>query len=249
MIRPVAGCTAALLAVVPGLAGCGTDADEETTLTVYAASSLTSVFELLGEKFEAEHPGVEVAFSFGGSSDLVAQVEQGAPADVLASADEPTMAKLGDVAIDPRPFATNTLAIVVPPGNPADVGDVDDLEQKDLQLVTCAPQVPCGAAAAAVESAAGLDWTPVSEEPAVADVLGKVRSGEADAGLVYVTDVAAAGGAVESIAIPPAVNAVNSYPISVLEGAREGDLARAWVDLVTGEAGQRALSDAGFGLP
>lgn len=249
MIRPVAGCVAAMLAVVPGLAGCGTDGNDKTTLTVYAASSLTSVFERLGETFEAEHPGVEVAFSFAGSSDLVAQIEQGAPADVLASADEPTMAKLGDIARDPRPFATNTLAIVVPPGNPGHVEEVGDLERKGLQLVTCAPQVPCGAAAAAIESAAGLDWKPVSEEPAVADVLGKVRSGEADAGLVYVTDVAAAGDAVEGIAIPPAVNAVNSYPIAVLEGAREGDLARAWVDLVTGEIGQRALSDAGFGLP
>lgn len=249
MIRRAAGCAAALLAVVPGLTGCATDEREKTTLTVYAASSLTSVFERLGETFEAEHPGVEVSFSFAGSSDLVAQVEQGAPADVLASADEVTMAKLGDLAVDPQPFATNTLAIVVPPGNPGHVTEVDDLDRTGLQLVTCAPHVPCGAAAAAVESAAGLDWKPVSEEPAVADVLGKVRSGEADAGLVYVTDVAAAGDAVESVSIPPAVNAVNSYPVAVLEGAREGDLARAWVDLVTGETGQQVLSDAGFGPP
>lgn len=240
--------TAAVL--TSSLAACGTDKAEEktsTTLTVYAASSLKSVFEGLGKEFEAEHPGVHVSFSFAGSSDLVAQIQQGAPADVFASADTKNMEKLGADAVAAKDFATNTLEIAVPEGNPAHVRGLADLVRKDVQLVTCASEVPCGAAAATVETNAKLDWKPVSEEQSVADVLGKVESGEADAGLVYVTDVKAAAGKVVGIDIPASVNAVNTYPIAAVKGSKHADLAGAWVALVTGTSGQKALAAAGFG--
>ncbi|GGO90777.1 molybdate-binding protein [Nocardioides phosphati] len=236
-----------------GLAACSdpsvpaVDDSHPKRLTVYAASSLKPAFDQLGSTFEDAHPGTLVDFNYAGSSDLVAQIEQGAPADVFASADTKNMEKLGAAAVDPADFATNTLEIAVPPDNPAHVTRLDDLARPGVQLVTCAPQVPCGAAAALVEAGAKLDWKPVSEEQSVADVLGKVESGEADAGLVYVTDVKAAGDKVEGIEIPAAVNATNTYPIASLEGAKDADLAAAWVAYVTGPAGQRVLREYGFG--
>lgn len=250
MKRLVLAVLAAALAG-PTLTACGPTEDgdsEPQVLNVYAASSLKTTFEQLATAFEQEHDGVEVAFSFAGSSDLVAQIQQGAPADVFASADEKNMAKLGADAIDPQPFATNTLEIAVPHDNPARITSLADLAKPGINLVTCAPAVPCGAAAAEVEATAQLDWKPVSEEQSVADVLGKVSSGEADAGLVYVTDVAASD-SVHGIAIPDAVNAANTYPIAALEGSDEADLARAWVDFVLGATGQQVLADAGFGRP
>lgn len=237
-------------AIVPGLTACG--GDDGTTLTVYAASSLKPAFEELAERFEAEHDGVEVELSFAGSSDLVSQIQQGAPADVFASADTRNMDKLvADDLLggDPRPFASNTLAIAVPPGNPAGVHSLADLARDAVNLVLCAPEVPCGAAARDVERAAGLDFSPVSEEQNVTDVLNKVLAAEADAGLVYVTDVIAAGDRVERIDFPEAAGAVNVYPIATIAGAEEPDLGRRFVDLVVGAAGQDVLADAGFGRP
>lgn len=249
-LRPLAVLGSAAL-LCAGLTACGGDAGQaadERTLTVYAASSLKSVFEELGREFEADHPGIRVSFSFAGSSDLAAQIEQGAPADVFASADTRNMEKIGYRGEGWKPFATNTLEIAVPPGNPAHVTRLADLAGRDVQLVTCAPEVPCGAAAATVEANARLDWRPVSEEQSVADVLGKVESGEADAGLVYVTDVEAAGDAVEGIAIPADLNAVNTYPIVTLGGSEDQvDLAAEWVDLVRGPQGRTVLAAAGFG--
>jgi molybdate transport system substrate-binding protein len=217
------------------------------SVTVFAAASLKQTFTEIGAEFEKAHPRVEVTFNFAGSSDLVAQLQQGAPADVFASADTKNMEKLGAEAVAPKAFATNTLEIAVPNGNPAHVQGLADLARQDVQLVTCAPEVPCGAAAATVETNAELDWKPVSEEQSVADVLGKVESGEADAGLVYVTDVEAAGDRVVGIEIPATVNAVNTYPIAAVKGSKHGDLAAAWVRLVTGADGQKALAAAGFG--
>lgn len=251
-LRPVAVLGGAVL-LCAGLAACGGDAEpaaEERILTVYAASSLRVVFEELGEEFESTRPGLEVRFNFAGSSDLAAQIRQGAPADVFASADERSMEMAGPMAEGWRPFATNTLAIAVPTDNPAGIDGLEDLTSEGVQLVTCSPEVPCGAAAATVERNAGLDWKPVSEEPSVADVLGKVASGEADAGLVYVTDVAAAGDRVASIEIPARVNATNSYPIVTLGGSEfQVDLAAEWVDLVLGAEGRARLGAAGFGTP
>jgi molybdate transport system substrate-binding protein len=230
----------------------GSEADSGTTLTVYAAASLTSTFTELGKQFEAEHDGVSVEFSFGGSSDLVAQLQQGAPADVFASADTANMDKLtaDDLqADDPQDFATNTLEIVTPPDNPGGVTSFQDLANADLNVVVCAPEVPCGAATEQMEEVTGVTLDPVSEEQSVTDVLGKITSGEADAGLVYVTDVTAAGDAVAGVEFPESGEVVNTYPIVALEDAGDPDLAAQFVEYVLGEAGRSVLSEAGFGAP
>ncbi|MGY5764745.1 molybdate ABC transporter substrate-binding protein [Brachybacterium sp. DNPG3] len=231
--------------------GGASGAATETTLTVYAAASLQVPFEQIGEEFEAAHEGVTVQFSFAGSSDLVSQIQQGAPADVLATADTNTMDDLvadGLNAEEPVDFATNTLMIAVPAGNPAGVETLADLADPDLKLVICAEQVPCGNATKKVAEAAGLTLTPVSEEQSVTDVLTKVSSGEADAGLVYVTDVAKAGDAVEGIAFDESAEAVNTYPITTIEGSENAELGQEFVAYVLGD-GQTALSDAGFLAP
>lgn len=242
--------------VVLGAAACGTgggsqaQADDDT-LTVFAAASLTATFTELADDFEADHEGVAVELSFGGSSDLVGQVQQGAPADVVATADTVTMAALTDEALvdDPVVFATNRLEIAVPAGNPADVGSLQDLARPATTLVVCAPEVPCGAAAVQVAEEAGVTLSPVSEEQSVTDVLGKVSSGEADAGLVYVTDVRAAGDEVEGVPFPESATVTNSYPVAVVADSGARDLAADFVALVTGERGRAVLSDAGFGRP
>jgi molybdate transport system substrate-binding protein len=235
-------------------AGCGSDrpagdGTDSATLTVFAAASLTGPFTAIGKDFEAEHAGVHVRFSFGGSSDLAAQIASGAPADVFASADTRTMQRLGADAADPQAFAANTLEIAVPHGNPAGVRTLADLTRPGVKLVVCAPEVPCGAAARAVARAAGLALHPVSEEQSVTDVLGKVASGEADAGLVYVTDVAGARGHVDGITFPGAADAVNTYPIAALADSDHAGLARQFVEFVLGERAQRVLADAGFAKP
>lgn len=247
--------TAVLLPLTALAAGCGGDDDSsgggETTLTVYAAASLTATFEQIAEDFEAEHDGVDVRLSFGGSSDLVTQITEGAEADVFASAATANMDDLvaADLtAAEPQDFATNTLEIAVPPGNPAGVQSFQDLAG-DLNLVVCAPEVPCGGAAQSVAEVAGVTLSPVSEEQSVTDVLAKVTSGEADAGLVYVTDVTAAGDDVEGIEFPEAAEVVNTYPIAPVAGSDEEDLAQEFVDLVLGATGQSVLQDAGFGAP
>lgn len=252
MRKPLAMTTSVLLALA--LAACGDDSDEpagRTTLTVFAAASLTASFEELEKVFEADHPDVDVRLSFGGSSDLVAQVTEGADADVLASADAGTMDKLVDAGLAagaPVEFATNTLTIAVPPGNPGGVADLTDLADEDLDVVVCAPEVPCGSAALAVATAAGVTLAPDSEEQSVTDVLGKIEAGEGDAGLVYVTDVTAAGGEVEAIDFPEAADVVNHYPIVAVEGTEQADLAQDWIDLVLDD-GQAILAEAGFGPP
>ena len=222
------------------------------TLTVYAAASLTSSFEEIGKQFEADHEGVKVRFSFGGSSDLVAQLQQGAPADVFASADTDNMEKATAddlVEGDPVDFATNTLEIAVPPDNPAGVASLEDLAKPGTKVVVCAAEVPCGAATQKVEKASGVEIRPASEEQSVTDVLNKVTTGEADAGLVYVTDVQAAGDKVKGITFPESSSAVNTYPIGALAESENKELAQEFVDLVTGDTGQQILADAGFAKP
>ncbi len=247
------------------VAGCGSDSSGSssgstassgssgrTTLTVYAAASLTSTFTEIGTRFQAAHQDVEVRFSFGGSSDLVAQIQQGAPADVFASADTANMDKAvsaGAVEGHPVDFASNTLEIAVPPDNPAGVTSLQDLARPGTKVVVCAPPVPCGAAAQKVERSSKVRIKPVSEEQSVTDVLTKVESGEADAGLVYVTDVKSAGDKVTGITFPESSSAVNTYPIAVLSDSKEPALAREFVTFVTGTGGQRVLTDAGFAKP
>lgn len=221
-------------------------------LTVFAASSLKATFTTLGQTFESQHPGTKVSFSFAGSSDLVAQLQQGAPADVFASADTANMTKATSanlVAGTPVDFATNTLEIAVPPDNPAKITSFTDLTKPGVKVVLCAAQVPCGAAAQKIEKATDTMIKPVSEENAVTDVLGKVESGEADAGLVYVTDVKGAGDKVKGIPFSESKQAVNTYPIAALTGSKNPDLAGQFVQLVTGTQGQQVLAAAGFAKP
>lgn len=178
------------------LAGCTPAPANDDHLTVFAAASLKSVFTELGKRFEDANPGATVEFNFAGSSDLATQLTQGAPADVFASADAPNMNKVVDAGLvhgDPVDFAANTLTIVTAPGNPKHITSFADLTKPGISVVVCAPQVPCGAATEKVEKATGVTLHPVSEESAVTDVLGKVTSGQADAGLVYVTDAKGAG--------------------------------------------------------
>jgi molybdate transport system substrate-binding protein len=255
-MRRIATAAGALLLF--GVAGCGSgglgsaSGGEETTLTVYAASSLTDSFSELGERFERSHAGVSVTFNFAGSSDLVAQLQQGAPADVFASADPQNMDKaVADDLIEGEVvnFASNTLRIAVPPGNPGGVSSLQDLARPGLNVVVCAPEVPCGSASRQVERTGDVDIEPVSEEQAVTDVLAKVTTGQADAGLVYVTDVMAAGDEAQAVEFPEASSAVNVYPIAPLKDSENPQLAQEFVDLVTSQQGQAVLRDAGFAKP
>ena len=219
---------------------------------VFAAASLKKSFTEIGEQFKTDNPGSAIEFSFAGSSDLVTQLTQGAPADVFASADKKNMDKAVQASLlsgEPVNFASNTLTIVVAPGNPKKVTSFKDLTQQGLSVVVCAPQVPCGSATEKVEQATGVRLNPVSEESQVTDVLGKVTTGQADAGLVYVTDAASAGDKVTAVPFPESTGAVNTYPIAVLKQSKNPDLARKFLDLVTGEAGQKILSTAGFAKP
>ena len=230
----------------------GSAATLDGDITVYAAASLQATFTDLAASFEADNPGTTVVLNFAGSSALATQIIEGAPADVFASADTTNMTRLTDAALGdgtPVDFATNVLTIAVPPGNPAGITDFAGLAGPDVKLVVCAPEVPCGRAAGAVAATAGVSLTPVSEESSVTDVLGKVTSGEADAGLVYVTDVAAAGAAVEGIEFAESASAVNTYPIVPVTGSASADVARAFVDYVTGSTGAAVLRAAGFGAP
>jgi molybdate transport system substrate-binding protein len=249
--------TAATALLLVSMAGCGSDdagsaSGEETTLTVYAASSLTDSFSELGKRFERSHDGVTVTFNFAGSSDLVAQLQQGAPADVFASADQENMEKaVSDDLVEGEPvdFASNTLQIAVPPDNPGNVSSLQDLAKPGLNVVVCAPEVPCGSASQDVEKAGGIDIKPVSEEQAVTDVLAKVTTGQADAGLVYVSDVISAGDDVQGVSFPESSEAVNVYPITGLKDSENPELAQEFVDLVTSQEGQAVLRDAGFAKP
>lgn len=254
MTRRILAAAAALL-VLPVAAGCSDSggsgaASPATELTVYAAASLRTTFTEIGEQFQDSHPGTTVTFNFAGSSDLVAQLQQGADADVFASADEANMVKVTDLmAGTPTTFATNTMQIAVPPDNPANVTSFASLAAPGVQVVVCAPQVPCGAATVRIERTTGVTLTPVSQEQSVSDVLGKVTSGQADAGVVYVTDVLAAGDAVTGITIPATDNAVNTYPIAVLADSAQRSLAEQFEAFVAGPQGQQVLAAAGFGAP
>ncbi|MFI7493861.1 molybdate ABC transporter substrate-binding protein [Kocuria sp. M4R2S49] len=250
--------SAVLLAALGlGVTGCGADrppagGDPVTVLDVHAAASLTDTFTELAEQFEAQHPGVEVRLNFAGSSALVQQLTEGAAADVLATADERSMAGAVDAGLvdgEPEVFATNVLAVVVPADNPAGVDSLRDLADPGVQAVVCAPQVPCGAATERLEDATGVRLSPVSEEGSVTGVLGKVTSGQADAGLVYATDARSAGDAVEVVEVPQAARAVNRYPIAALADSGETETARRFTELVAGDPGREVLAGAGFGAP
>ncbi|XVV07412.1 molybdate ABC transporter substrate-binding protein [Actinosynnema sp. CA-248983] len=245
-----------LVAVVAALvvAGCGTpDAGRAPSeVTVFAAASLTESFTALGEDFEAANPGIEVKFNFGGSSALAQQLNQGAPADVFASAAPANMRQVvdtGTITATPTTFARNTLQIVVPRGNPGGVSGLGDFGRAGLKIALCAEQVPCGAAARKVLAAALVVAAPDTLEQDVKAALTKVSLGEVDAALVYRTDVRAAGDKVEGLDFPEAGQAVNDYPIAPLAKARNAAGATAFIDFVRSEKGRAVLAEAGFALP
>ena len=239
-----------LVAASCGSGDGGSDDSSGGNVTVFAAASLTAAFTELGDAFTAANPDVEVTFNFAGSSDLVAQISDGAPVDVFASADLANMAKLSDAGLatdEPAIFATNAAEIVVEPGNPLGIAGVADLADSDLIVVLCAPEVPCGAYAEQVVANAGTTVTPSSYEENVKAVVTKVTLGEADAGIVYRTDVIAAGDAAQGVPIPDDINVVAEYPIALVADAPNAAGAQAFIDFVLGPAGQKILAASGFG--
>lgn len=218
-------------------------------VTVFAAASLASAFDEIAAQFEQAHPGVDVRpISYDGSSILATQIVEGAPADVFASADEDTMATVVDagLAAEPSLFATNTLVIAVPAGNPAGIESLAGLSDASTRIVLCAPEVPCGRATRALLEDQGVRVTPASSEQNVTAVLTKVAAGEADGGLVYATDVAGRDD-VEVIVPEGAEDVVNRYPIAALADAADPDVAAAFVAFVLGADGRAVLADRGFG--
>jgi molybdate transport system substrate-binding protein len=237
--------------VAAGIAGCGSETTS-ASITVLAAAALEPTFSALGERFHTAHPGVAVRFDFAGSSDLVTQLTQGATGDVFASADTAQMdtaARAGLLAGAPADFASNTLVIVTAPGNPKQVESFADLTKPGVAVVVSPPPMPCGVATRRVEDITGVRLDPVSEEPNVEDVLNKVTTGQADAGLVNSTDALAAGEAVTTVTFPEAARAISNYPIAVLMKSSQPELAQEFVDLVTGAVGRDVLDRAGFGKP
>ena len=218
------------------------------TLTVLAAASLTDAFTQLGQAFEAARPGTKVTFSFGASSSLATQANEGAPADLMASADEANLQKVVDAgnASAPSVFARNRLAILVAKGNPKGIRTLSDLARPGMDFVLCAPEVPCGKFGAQTLAKAGVVAKPRSYEENVKAVVTKVTMGEADAGIVYVTDVKAAGDRAEGVDIPDAQNVVAVYPMAVLRQSGQPQLARAFLDYVLSPAGQQVLARYGF---
>ena len=241
----------AVLALVLPLAACGGD-DEggSSTITVLAAASLTESFTALADRFEADHPGVDVKLSFNSSATLAQQALDGAPADVLATADTATMHSAGDALAEaPQDFASNTMVLVTPRDNPAGITGFGDLEDGDVTYVACVETAPCGAVAASLIADNDLTAEPASLEVDVKAVLSKVTSDEADAGLVYATDAVAADGQVKAFDIPHAADEVTTYPIAPLTQSKDSELTGQFIDLVTSDQGQRVLRDAGFGKP
>ncbi|MFJ4962352.1 molybdate ABC transporter substrate-binding protein [Streptomyces sp. NPDC088729] len=254
--------TTALL--VP-LAACGSDDAEDADssakpsaaasgapkadLTVLAASSLTDVFRTAGAAYEKENPGTKITFSFAGSQELAAQVEQGAPADALVTADTKTMDGLEGETGTPTIIAKNRLVIATGEGNPEKIDGLDDLADSKLKVVLAAPEVPVGRYSEQILDARKIVVKPVSQEPNVRAVLSKVELGEADAGLVYKTDAATATDKVDAVEIPDAENAIASYPAATLKGSRNSEAAAAFVAWLSTPAAQKILQGAGFQQP
>jgi molybdate transport system substrate-binding protein len=255
MVRSRIRLAAALAATALLLAGCGgghgdaggdSGARSPAEIKVFAAASLTAAFNELGPQFTAANGGTKVTFNFAGSQALATQIQQGAPADVFASADTSNMDKVRDLVGDPQVFAGNLLQVVVEQGNPKGIRGLDDLAGKDVKVVLAAEEVPAGKYARQVLDRAGVTVQPVSLEDNVKAVVTKVSLGEADAGIVYATDVVAGGGKVEGVGIPKDQNVVATYPIATVKASKMKDQAQAFVDLVRSAEGQQVLDKYGF---
>jgi molybdate transport system substrate-binding protein len=242
----LAGCTSSSSSPPPG----GSAAGKVTgTLVVFAATSLTDAFDKIGAQFQKAHPGVTVKFNYNGSSSLATSITQGAPADVFASASPTNMKTVtdaGDASGTPQIFTSNTGEIMVESGNPLHIKTVKDLANPKVKVVVCAPAVPCGALAEKIFKSAGVTVTPVSEEQNVGGVVTKVTLGEADAGIVYVTDVKANESKATGVPIPASQNDVTEYPIVEVKGAPNSSAAKAFISYVRGPDGQQVLASFGF---
>jgi molybdate transport system substrate-binding protein len=248
------------LALVADLSGCGQKTPSSTTpstssahsIVVFAATLLKPAFTLLAGKFQTDNPGATIDFNFATSLELANKLTQGASADVFASADSAqmdTVVKADLTSSDPVNFASNTLVIVTAPGDPKQIRSFADLAKPDLRVAVCQASAPCGSAAQRIEDNTGVHLNPVSEESVSSAVLVKVTSGDADAGLVYLTDAHKAGDKVAEVHFPESSDAVNIYPIAILKHASQPALAQKFVDLVTGATGQQVLTQAGFASP
>jgi molybdate transport system substrate-binding protein len=235
----------------PAATSSSSAAAQTGTITVFAASSLKETFTELGKQFEAAHPGDTVKFSFGASSTLATQITSGAPADVFASASTKNMDQVVTAggASNPQNFAKNIMEIAVPPSNPAHVTSVTNLASSAVKVALCQPQVPCGVVAAKVFKNAGIKVKPVTLQPDVKSVLAQVELGNVDAGVVYVTDVMAAGAKVKGVTIPASDEASTVYPIATISNSKYQSIAQAFVAYVLSSAGQQVLTAAGFEKP
>ena len=235
----------------PAAAAGSSSAGQTGTITVFAAASLKETFTELGKQFEAAHPGDTVKFNFGASSTLATQINSGAPADVFASASPKNMNQVVTAgnASNPQDFAKNVMEVAVPPSNPAKVTSVNDLAKSSVKTALCQPQVPCGVVAAEVFKNAKITVKPVTLQPDVKSVLTQVELGNVDAGVVYVTDVQAAGAKVKGVTIPADVNASTLYPIAALSHSQEEAIAQAFVAYVLSPTGEQVLKAAGFQQP
>ncbi|MFD5427039.1 molybdate ABC transporter substrate-binding protein [Streptomyces sp. NPDC127084] len=251
-------------ALLMSLTACAGDTDKESAgapgtaststapkgdLTVLAASSLTDVFKKAGAAYEREHPGTKLTFSFAGSQELVAQVRQGAPADVLVTADTKSMDKVKADTGTPAIIAKNRLVIATAEGNPKKIGGLRDLAGSDLKVVLAAPEVPAGKYSDRILDAQKITVKPVSLEPNVRAVLSKVELGEADAGLVYKTDAESASDKVDAVAIPDAQNAIAQYPAATLKESKHAEAAAAFVAWLSTPEARKILQEAGFQQP
>lgn len=249
MRRAVAAVAVLVLLVTVGCTDPRSGTSDE--VVVFAAASLSGAFIRIGNSVEDEHPGLQVRFNFAGSSSLAPQISSGAPADVFASANSDTMQLVidrGDVVEQPILFAHNELEIAVPEGNPAGIQSLDDLNDPDVTLALCAPEVPCGAAAQRVLRGK-VSVQPETFEEDVKAVLSRVELGEVDAGLVYHTDILAARDRVTGIEFPESDLAVNEYLIAGTSGAAHPERAEQFIDFVTSMRGREVLRDAGFDVP
>jgi len=252
LVAALAACSSTTTSSAAAAPGTSQPAKLSGTLVVFAATSLTDAFNKIGSQFEQANPGVSVKFNYNGSSSLATQITQGAPADVFASASPTNMKTVTAQSLastTPKDFASNQGEIMTEAGNPDHINSVADLASSSLKVVTCAPEVPCGALATAIFKNAGVTVKPVSQEQNVGGVVTKVTLGEADAGIVYVTDVKANSGKTTGVVIPAGQNQITDYPIAEIKGAPNAAAASAFMSYVLGSDGQQVLKSFGFMPP